>query len=527
MNLKDLVCQFEGCKLILEHPVTLPCGYSLCKKHLDHFNHQFDCLFCNKKHQMPDYGLSINTTINQFIQNYFEMDPLRKQIKDSFNNLNKLIHEYEKLNPQSYINDYIEVIINKVDIHREELIQEIHKKSNEIIKQLKMREEELKLNAFKVEKVSLKQEISQDLACFNHSLRKIDSKQQELNDLLVKMNEKIAEIQTKTKNYKNDLTMNQVIYFDNYDGKNLFGNISFYSSKSSLILSKDCGKLMQSFQRNQSGIYSIQVDESSKKLITGSHDKIITIWDIETGERLKTLQDRTETILTIPNNRLICGLSDEETIQVFDLNSYKCLNTLELESRVDCFCLISENEIACGCRNGSILILNLDYLTKIKAFKAHEWIPYLSLLDKTKLITCSGVEGEIRIWDLETCECIKVISHQSIETILYLEFTLDGNLFSFSWDQTVNIWELKSGNLLKSIHFEYVVNFVQTLNDELIAVAFENGEIQIYNYRKEEIVKTISAHGSNVSRLYLLKNGHLLSGSTNGDIKLWKLLEKS
>ena len=153
MNLNDLVCQFEGCKLILEHPVTLPCGYSLCKKHLDHFNHQFDCLFCNKKHQMPDYGLSINTTINQFIQNYFEMDPLRKQIKDSFNNLNKLIHEYEKLNPQSYINDYIEEIINKVDIHREELIQEIHKKSNEIIKQLKMREEELKLNAFKVEKV--------------------------------------------------------------------------------------------------------------------------------------------------------------------------------------------------------------------------------------------------------------------------------------------------------------------------------------------------------------------------------------
>jgi WD40 repeat protein len=53
-------------------------------------------------------------------------------------------------------------------------------------------------------------------------------------------------------------------------------------------------------------------------------------------------------------------------------------------------CLILDNQIACGCSDGTIKIWDLVSRTKIKSFKAHEkWISCLLLVDKTKLISCS------------------------------------------------------------------------------------------------------------------------------------------
>lgn len=40
----------DVCKSILEEPVTLPCGNSICSKHAGQFV-QVECLFCQSKHQ--------------------------------------------------------------------------------------------------------------------------------------------------------------------------------------------------------------------------------------------------------------------------------------------------------------------------------------------------------------------------------------------------------------------------------------------------------------------------------------------
>ncbi len=40
MDLTELKCQYEDCGLILEKPVTLLCGKTLCKEHLDDFENR-------------------------------------------------------------------------------------------------------------------------------------------------------------------------------------------------------------------------------------------------------------------------------------------------------------------------------------------------------------------------------------------------------------------------------------------------------------------------------------------------------
>ena len=151
MNLDALVCEYDGCKMIFENPVTLPCGRSLCRQHLDKFDEKFNCYFCDKEHQIPSTNVSMTKMIDYCIQ----FDPLRKKIKDSFDNLNESIKEYEDIESDVYIHSYFFEIRNKVDLHREELKNEIDERSEAIIQQLKEKEEKCKLNAQKLQKLSL------------------------------------------------------------------------------------------------------------------------------------------------------------------------------------------------------------------------------------------------------------------------------------------------------------------------------------------------------------------------------------
>ena len=322
------------------------------------------------------------------------------------------------------------------------------------------------------------------------------------------------------------MLLGETIEFKIIENSSLFGEL--ITKKNNISLSKDCGKLVRIFDQHTKLVREIEVDEYSNKLITASVDNTIKIWDFESGNCLKTLADHDNwvtSILLIPNNKLVSGSTDK-TVKIWDLDSYECLNTLTNESHIYSLCLISDNQIASGGGNGSISIWNLDNLTRVKTFKAHEdWVSYLLSVDNTKLISCSsGKDKKIKVSNLDTFECIKVLIGHS-DLVYYLELASDGRLFSCSSDRTVKIWQIETGEELKSIQFDHRVYCVQSLNQNLIAVGLQNGEIEIYDFIIMKNIKTISAHSTYVHRLLLLSNGNLLSCSRDDEIKYWKLLE--
>ena len=516
INLTPFFCEYDGCNLIYqENLVTLPCGSSMCQRHL---NERFECPFCFKEHQLSLTNKEINETI--------KLDPMRKKIKDTFDNLNESIKKYQDIESDVYIYNYFYEIRNKVDLHREELKKEIDDKSEEIIQQLKVKEEKCKSNAQKIIKINLNELKNDTLQTFKQKFKVPIIDLDELNNFLSKMNQNIQDIKYYIKKYKVDLLLNESIKFNKYERSSLFGELRIKSG--GLLLSKSC-QTIQNYDQHTNTIRSIKVDEIHNKLITGSHDATIKIWDLETGECKKTLLDHkvsVQSVLILPNNKFISGSLDK-TIKIWDFNSYECLNTLENESGVCSLSLISDNQIACGCLNGFIVIWNLDNSTKVKTFKAHNsWITYLIVnTNKSKSISCS-VDCKIKIWNLEIFECIKLLEGHS-DVVNYLELTLDGNLLSCSVDMTIKLWQTETGELLKSCEFKHIISCVQTLNDDLIAVALLNGQIQIYDLSIMKHIKYIEADDpTGIYRLcFLSSRGNMLSGSNEGEIKLWNIFD--
>ena len=195
MEFDSLICELDCCKLILENPVTLLCGNTLCKAHLEKFKDKFICYFCKKEHQVPEDGFVINKTTNKIINDYFRLNPLRKKIKESFEELSESIEEYEKIEPDGYVFDYFSDKRNKVDLHREELKKEIDQKSDEIIKMLFEKEEKCKSKLKHIEKTNLDDLKKHDLPSLKQKIRSIKLNEVEVNDLTSVLNENVNKVQ--------------------------------------------------------------------------------------------------------------------------------------------------------------------------------------------------------------------------------------------------------------------------------------------------------------------------------------------
>ena len=552
MNAENLICQYDKCKLILQDPINLPCGRTFCSKHL-YENvlavNEFKCYFCDRHHKIDIDEFETNEIINKLIESLIDSNPTRKQIRKLFSNLEELIKENELFNPNGYVSDYFKIIRQKVIQHRDNLINKIKTQSGKIIDFLREKEKKCKLNIVKLtnnNKIDLDEFKYNELPLWKKQIRMANFDQTNLDKLLIEINEKINDIQLQIQTFKNDLLLNESIEFEKYqqnDDMMIFGVLDIKLNH--LRLSQNSQLIRTIDTRHSNWITSIEVNERLNKLISASSpfDQTLKIWNLSTGECLKILNEKgshqnsnqftrsTKRILSIPKTNKLINISGDRTIQIIDLISYELVDTIVNDSNINSLCLINENVLACGCDDGYIFIWDLKTSTKKVSFKAHDdWIKDLKLINQTKLVSCSN-EKIIKIWSLEpSIECIKEIADHSNSNI---ELNLNaGYILSYSLNKIIKLWHLETGELLESINFDDPICSVIKLNDDLIGVGLQNGDIVIYNTKRLKSIKRISAHTEinhfrqgSVIQMYLMSNGCLLSGSKNGEIKLWKIFE--
>lgn len=137
----------DQCSKVLVEPITLTCGNSLCKKHLDDWlkdlskeRSTFDCELCHDEHSIPKKGFAINKRMQSGLEAQFDslelpvFDECKKEIENAKENIIK-IDSLEK-NAENYIFEYFEDIKRQVDLRREDLKSRIDQYSDETIQSI-------------------------------------------------------------------------------------------------------------------------------------------------------------------------------------------------------------------------------------------------------------------------------------------------------------------------------------------------------------------------------------------------------
>lgn len=328
-------------------------------------------------------------------------------------------------------------------------------------------------------------------------------------------------------------------------------NIKFYSIENLQELSTLDG---------ESEIRSLALSHDGRKLITGGEDNIIRIWDLNTGKLIKKLVGHTGKVkaLVISSPSEIISGSYDNTIKVWDSISGSQIR--EMQSTGTFYSLLlnpDATKIVAGRFEKGIRVWDIKTKNEPLKFETKHRDVIRSIIftpDSNKIISCSA-DTTIKVWDSHTSQllmdlightdtvfCLLVISsviqrankninlmNEEFQTDLKKENYTGSVLISGSYDQTIKIWDLCTGNLIRTFeaHKGAVFSLCEIPAEPKFLSAGQDGNIYYWDMRESKLIHTFISHKEPVRIVTISpKKDFFASGSIDKSIKLWDLNKK-
>lgn len=116
----------------------------------------------------------------------------------------------------------------------------------------------------------------------------------------------------------------------------------------------------------------------------------------------------------------------------------------------------------------------------------------------------------------------KLIGHTS--TVYQTIALPDNKLISCSFDKTIRIWNLSTGEFIKTLNSFYIVNSIVLLDNNFLAAGLQNGVIQIWDLNTNVLIKSLGEHLDSICStncLLKLNDKEFISGSRDRSLIIW------
>lgn len=260
---------------------------------------------------------------------------------------------------------------------------------------------------------------------------------------------------------------------------------------------------------------------SKDRLISGSKDKTVRIWDLNSGECIKIFRGHTSSVrhIKVIENKIVTA-SHDKTLRVWDIDSTEVLYTMEgHEEYVMCIKVLKEsNTVLSGSHDTTIKTWDLATGKCIRTLKAHNsGVSCIKVVGNTLF---SGSDDKtIKIWDHVTGECKRTLSgHEQYVMSIKSRGSL---LFSGSWDKTIRIWNIATGECIKVLkgHAQGIYS-IKVIDNVIISCSGDN-TVKIWDANSGTCHKTLEGHRRHVMAVKVAGN-RIFTGSSDKTIKVWE-----
>lgn len=322
------------------------------------------------------------------------------------------------------------------------------------------------------------------------------------------------------------------------------------------------------FKGHKNGVMCLQFDDNI--LATGSYDATIKIWDIETGEELRTLRGHTSGIraLQFDDTKLISGSLDR-TLRVWNWRTGECMSTYQGHTGGIMALNFDGNLLASGSVDKSVKIWNFEDKSTF-CLKGHrDWVNAVRVDAASRTVFSASDDCTVRLWDLDAKACIKVFEGHvgQVQQVLPLpadyEPDLDADgpapddasssasssslpptadlraafgpaftagcaakrplppryMLTGALDATVRLWDVATGKCLKTF-FGHVEGVWALAGDTLRVVSgAEDRMVKVWDARSGRCERTFTGHAGPVTCIGL-SDSKMVTGSEDCEVRL-------
>ncbi|MCL2481350.1 MAG: WD40 repeat domain-containing protein [Spirochaetaceae bacterium] len=303
-------------------------------------------------------------------------------------------------------------------------------------------------------------------------------------------------------------------------------------------------------------IVTVMFSPDGKNIISGSVDKKIQYWDVDTGNLIRTFSGYSGrgSVVFSPDGKTIAFVHSDNTVKILDVQNGSTIKTFSGHTNEVRSVAFSPDgkTIVSGSQDEDTTMKLWDVETgkEIKTITDRSWIiqlgPVVFSPDGKSLATGNTRDMDVVIWNIETGKCkvgheyviyVPVSTHPSgqifFNTVNTLAFSPDGKTFIsgarsgrkglIPLHASLKLWDASTAKLIKTLYYGtpdiYSVSFSP---DGKTIISGYDQAVVLWDVESGEDIKTFSGHSKTVRSVGFSPDGKtFISGSSDNTIKLW------
>ncbi|MCA2683350.1 MAG: hypothetical protein IM504_07275 [Microcystis sp. M038S2] len=286
------------------------------------------------------------------------------------------------------------------------------------------------------------------------------------------------------------------------------------------------------------GVWSVSFSPDGKTLATGSEDKTIKLWNVETGEEIGTLSGHNGSVYSVSfssDGKTLATGSEDKTIKLWNVETGEEIGTLTRHpSSVYSVSFSSDGKtLATGSYDGTIKLWNGSTGQEIRTLSGPNDIVWsVSFSPDGKTLATGSEDNTIKLWDVETGQEIRTLSGHN-DYVLSVSFSPDGKtLATGSEDKTIKLWNVETGQEIGTLrgHNGIVLSVSFSSDGKTLATGSRDNTIKLWNVETGQKIRTLSGHKWSVNSVSFSRDGKKLATGSgilisfrDNTIKLWNV----
>ncbi|MEQ9552485.1 MAG: hypothetical protein RIM23_23090 [Coleofasciculus sp. G3-WIS-01] len=176
----------------------------------------------------------------------------------------------------------------------------------------------------------------------------------------------------------------------------------------------ETGDLIHTFSDHQQGVLCLTLSPDSKWLASGGFDQMIKVWNLETGELSHTLRGHNGSVRSLvitPDSQTLISASFDQTIKLWQLERGEFLQDLVQEAgRLAAIALTPDGKtLVSGGADGIIDLWHFNpFDLKLSLTDNLSSIHSLALSPDGRRLAAACTDGTLKVWQLDSAELVEM-----------------------------------------------------------------------------------------------------------------------